>query len=319
MATFLNCYCYAESFILQEKFNREYKDESEELVRKQIFRENLNVINRHNIDYRLGRSSYTMGVNQFADLTVHEFAAQMNGYKQELNVLKKAHRFHHETKIRLPDSVDWRTHNPPVVTPIKNQEQCGSCWAFSAVASLEGQHALAKSLVSLSEQNLVDCSQPEGNLGCGGGLMDQAFQYVIDAGGLDTEKSYPYEGVDDSCRFNKKNVGATLVNYTDIQSGSESALQHAVATVGPISVAIDASQMSFQLYESGVYNEPDCSSSMLDHGVTAVGYGTQNGQDYWLVKNSWGTSWGQKGYILMSRNKNNQCGIATQASYPNVK
>jgi len=148
--------------------------------------------------------------------------------------------------------------------------------------------------------------------------MDQAFQYVIDNKGIDTEKSYAYEAIDEKCKFQRKSVGATLRNYTDIPSGSEADLKEAVATVGPISVAIDASQTSFQLYASGVYDEPNCSTQQLDHGVTAVGYGTQSGKAYWLVKNSWGSDWGEKGYILMSRNHQNQCGIATASSYPNV-
>lgn len=184
---------------------------------------------------------------------------------------------------------------------------------------MEGQHGLKTGkLVSLSEQNLVDCSAAEGNMGCEGGLMDQAFQYVIANKGIDTEMSYPYKAIDESCEFKKNSVGATIKSYVDVKTGSESSLQSAVATVGPISVGIDASQLSFQFYSSGVYDEPACSTTILDHGVTAVGYGALNGTPYWKVKNSWGTSWGMSGYIFMSRNKQNQCGIATAASWPVV-
>jgi len=146
--------------------------------------------------------------------------------------------------------------------------------------------------------------------------MDYAFDYVISNKGIDSEVSYPYTATGpNTCEFNRANVAATITSYQDVQSGSESALQSAVAQQ-PTSVAIDASHSSFQFYSSGVYNEPACSSTMLDHGVLAVGYGTDSGAAYWLVKNSWAATWGDKGYIKMSRNKNNQCGIATAASYP---
>jgi len=145
--------------------------------------------------------------------------------------------------------------------------------------------------------------------------MDDGFQYIMDNKGIDTEKSYPYTAEDGNCVYNKANCASTVTSFTDVTSGSESALLTAVYSA-PTSVAIDASQSSFQFYSGGVYDEPNCSSQQLDHGVLAVGYGTDNGVDYWLVKNSWGTSWGMSGYIEMSRNKNNQCGIATMASLP---
>lgn len=148
--------------------------------------------------------------------------------------------------------------------------------------------------------------------------MDNAFRYINDNRGIDTENSYPYEAEDDKCRYTPRNSGATDRGFVDIESGNEEQLKIAVATVGPISVAIDASHESFQFYAEGVYDETMCSAEELDHGVLVIGYGTENGQDYWIVKNSWGESWGQKGFIKMSRNRNNQCGIATQASYPLV-
>jgi len=297
---------------------RQYISVEEESTRRSIWEAHLNKIQQHNLEADIGLHTYTMGMNQFGDMTTEEFSKQMNGLKvSEIPRDSDRHTFIPPANVALPDSVDWRTQG--YVTPIKDQGQCGSCWAFSTTGSLEGQHfAKTKQLVSLSEQNLVDCSGKFGNMGCNGGLMDYAFQYIKVNGGIDTEPSYPYEARDNKCRFNKANVGATDTGFVDITAQSESDLQTAIATIGPISVAIDASHGSFQFYKNGVYNEPQCSATALDHGVLAVGYGTDGTQDYYIVKNSWGTAWGNQGYIWMSRNKNNQCGIATMASYPLV-
>jgi len=148
--------------------------------------------------------------------------------------------------------------------------------------------------------------------------MDQGFTYIHDIGGSMTEADYPYTAMDGTCAFDKSKIAGTLTSCNDVSSGDEDALKNAVNMIGPMSVAIDASHMSFQLYQSGIYYEEECSSQFLDHGVTAIGYGTDSGKDYWIVKNSWGTVWGDQGYIKMSRNRSNNCGIATQASYPTI-
>jgi len=293
--------------------------DAEEHVRRAIWEDNLKKVEEHNLEADLGQHTFWLGMNKFADLTVEEFSKKMNGYDVSMKGQRQQdrHEFLRNPNVQLPDTVDWRTQG--YVTEVKDQGQCGSCWAFSATGSLEGQHfKQTGKLVSLSEQNLVDCSGAQGNQGCNGGLMDQAFEYIKENKGIDTEDSYPYEAIDDKCRFDAKNVGAEDTGFTDIKTKDESALQEAVATVGPISVAIDASHASFQLYKHGIYNEIFCSQIRLDHGVLAVGYGNDSGKDYWLVKNSWGQGWGDQGYIKMSRNKRNQCGIATAASYPLV-
>ncbi|KAJ6224292.1 hypothetical protein RDWZM_002837 [Blomia tropicalis] len=306
-----------EFFKFKNEYGRFYSNAQEEQYRREIFASNLEFITRHNREALAGRQTFTVGINNFTDITNEEFRRTMNGYRK-LSAHSLAGSVHtDEDVLGLPDTVDWTTKG--VVTPIKFQDVCASGWAFAAIASIEGQHALKTGkLVSLSEQNLIDCSRPEGNQGCGGGSINNAFQYVIDNKGIDTESSYRYFGIDQYCEFKKSSVGATIKSFTDVKTNSELALQTAVANVGPISVVIDASKNSFQFYQSGIYYDPSCSSTILDHGTTVVGYGTLNGVAYWKVKNSFGAWWGEKGYILMSRNMNNQCGIASKASYPNL-
>ncbi|XP_029437300.1 cathepsin K-like isoform X3 [Rhinatrema bivittatum] len=195
--------------------------------------------------------------------------------------------------------------------------QCGSCWAFSSVGALEGQlKRKTGKLVSLSPQNLVDCVTK--NDGCGGGYMTNAFEYVKENRGIDSEDAYPYTGEDGECRYNPRGKAAKCRSYKEVTEGSEKALKRAVARVGPISVGIDASLPSFQSYSKGVYYDPDCNVDDINHAVLVVGYGVQKGKKYWIIKNSWGKEWGNKGYILMARDKNNTCGIANLASYPRM-
>jgi len=306
--------------LYKRTFEKQYASDAEELIRRSIWEDNIALIRKHNLEADLGLHTYTLGMNKYGDMTLKEFVKQMNGLDLSLrnvSFVGTCDQYVAPSNFKRPDAVDWRTKG--YVTPIKDQGQCGSCWAFSTTGSLEGQHfAKTGQLVSLSEQNLVDCSRNYGNFGCSGGLMDNAFKYIKENKGIDTESSYAYEAKDDKCKFTTENIGATDTGCKDVKQLSEDDLQDAIATVGPVSVAIDAAHSSFQLYRSGVYNEPACSPQNLDHGVLAVGYGTDAGQDYYIVKNSWGLSWGNQGFILMSRNKNNQCGIATLASYPTV-
>jgi len=274
--------------------------------------------NKHLIDtHNSGNHGYTLKLNEFADISDTQWIFDRKNLNNHMTAVIHEEPVEYEKDDSLPESVDWRDKH--VVTPIKNQQQCGSCWAFSAVGSMEGQHALKTGeLVSLSESQIVDCDVNGGDEGCNGGWMDGAFSYVINNSGIERESDYPYDPQDDPCTFNKSKVAATFSNFSDVHGGEEG-LKQAIANVGPISVAIDASCSSFQFYQKGVYYEPECSSTMLDHGVLAVGYGTTaNGTDYWIVKNSWGENWGDKGYIYMSRNRDNNCGIATNPSYPIV-
>jgi len=295
------------------KYMKDYEPE-EESTRKTIWTNNHAFIKRHNEAYEAGNETYAVGENEYTDLTNMEFASMltsMQGFKS-----RAANEMFVPQHSDVRSEVDWR--NDGYVTPVKNQGQCGSCWAFSTTGSLEGQwFKKTGELISFSEQNLLDCSSSYGNMGCNGGLMDPSFHYIKDHG-IATEEAYPYKAHKGSCHYDESMSAASVTGWKDIRRGSEEDLKAAVSEVGPISVAIDASHAGFQMYKHGVYHSIFCSHNRLNHAVLAVGYGEENGAKYWLVKNSWGKSWGNHGYINMSRDRNNNCGIATSASYPLV-
>ncbi|KAH7568798.1 hypothetical protein ACOSP7_011852 [Xanthoceras sorbifolium] len=297
------------------RYGRVYKDSAEKEKRFKIFKDNFEYIESFN---KAGNHTYKLSINEFADQTNQEFHASRNGYKRLPNPKTSQTSFRYEN-VTAPSSMDWRKKG--AVTPIKDQGQCGCCWAFSAVAAIEGITKLAtRKLISLSEQELVDCDTKGVNQGCNGGLMDDAFKFIIKNKGITTESNYPYKGVDGIC--NKKKAAshaAKITGYENVPVNNEAALLKAVAKQ-PVSAAIDAGGFEFQFYSSGVF-KGRCGDD-LNHGVTAIGYGkTSDGTKYWLVKNSWGTSWGENGYIKIQRGikaKRGLCGIAMQPSYPNV-
>ncbi|XP_062378188.1 procathepsin L-like [Sardina pilchardus] len=304
------------------KFGKSYRTAEEEARRKDIWLSTRRRVLTHNILADQGIKTYRMGINQFSDLDDKEYRHTLMNNLVPPNATKTSHEqsemyFRHtEVGAKVPKYQDWRQMG--CVTDVKVQNDCHSSWAFSATGALESHTCIYKGhLPSLSEQQLVDCSRSFGNDGCNGGSVVYAFQYVVSNNGIDTEDSYPYEAKESTCQSNP-NIGAYCIGIRVLIPGDEDMLQAAVGYMGPVSAVIDATQASFQSYTSGVYGESQCSSSSANHAVLVVGYGSEGGQDYWLVKNSWGVNWGDEGYIKMSRNKNNQCGIASQASFPLV-
>lgn len=301
---------YQYQFAKFQVFHNKTYSRAEFNQRYNVFKANYDTIVSHNLKH----STWSMAVNEYADLTWNEFKATKLGYKKITTTLPRK-TVDLSGLVTVPDAIDWTTKG--AVTAVKNQGSCGSCWSFSTTGSIEGAVAIKTGkLVSLSEQQLVDCSGSFGNQGCNGGLMDDAFQYVISNKGLCAESDYPYTAADGTCQTSCTPV-STISSYTDVAQNNEDALQAAVAQQ-PVSVAIEADQNGFQFYSGGVFN--GACGTALDHGVLAVGYGVDStsGLKFWKVKNSWGSSWGESGYIRMVRGigSSGQCGIASEPSYP---
>jgi len=303
-----------EFSLFRERFSKIYSNKEELETRFSVFRRNLMNILAHNAD---SSQNFTMGVNQFTDLTPEEFKEQyVGGLKSQLG--SYGCKTFSSTASSAPSSIDWRTKN--AVTSVKDQGQCGSCWTFSATGAIEGAWSISKGqLVDLSEQELVDCAKGVGyfNLGCNGGQMESAFKYVIEHGQCSLS-SYPYTAKDGTCKT--CSALAHISSCSDVRPNDQISLKGAVAQQ-PVSVAISADSRIFQSYSGGVITSTSCYTT-LNHGVLVVGYGTENGIDYWNVKNSWGPTWGVGGYVKIGRSSSTNdpgiCGISQQPSFPTV-
>ena len=299
----------------QEKFNKKYENIVEFESRFQIFKDNLRTIIQHNLD---STQNFTMAVNQFTDLTQTEFKEKYVGGLKSVEVGSYGCKSFSSGASGLPDSIDWRAKG--AVTSVKDQGQCGSCWTFSATGAAEGAWAISKGqLIDLSEQQLVDCATGinYGSHGCSGGQMEGAFKYLIEHGQC-TLASYPYTAKDGSCHSCSAVVHFS--SCSDVKPNDQLSLKAAVSKQ-PVAIAIEADTRYFQSYSSGVLTSSSCGTN-LDHGVLIVGYGVENGQKYWLVKNSWSASWGENGYVKIARSDSTNdagiCGIAMDPSFPSV-
>lgn len=299
------------------KHKRAYGSPLDSEHRFGIWKLNKELVDQHNKAFQLGHASYDLELNRFADLSWEEFKAHyLWNVPQDCSATgPKAPR-----AVSRPTFVDWRTKD--VVTKVKDQGSCGSCWTFSTTGAVESHHAIKTGdLLYLSESQLVDCAGNFNNQGCRGGLPSQAFEYIHWAGGIEGESTYPYVPRDSKCTFDKASAIATVINSMNITEGDEEAQVDAIAEHGPVSIAYQVVS-DFRFYKSGVYTSTACKNGSHDvnHAVLAVGYDTTTdkyGKPYYIVKNSWSATWGMNGYFLIELGKN-MCGLAQCSAWPLV-
>jgi cathepsin L len=300
----------------QERFSKRYESFGEMETRFQIFRSNLRSIILHNLDHT---QNFTMGINQFTDLTPQEFKDQyVGGLRAEVG--SYGCKSFSSGASGAPSSIDWRQKG--VVNPVRDQGQCGSCWAFATTANAESVWAISSGqLLDLSEEFLVDCASGAGyfNMGCNGGQPDSAFKYMINTGQC-TESSYPYKAGTTKTAGTCQKCTATPVHFSscyDVAPKDQVSLKVAVSKQ-PVVIAIEADTRYFQSYSGGILDSTACGTN-LDHAVEIVGYGSENGVDYWTVRNSWSSSWGENGYVRIKKSSSTNdigiCGLAAEPSF----
>lgn len=297
----------------RRRFGRQYGSAWEMEHRQRIFVHNMRFVHSKN----RAALSYSLALNHLADRTPQEMAALRGRRRSGDPNHGLPFPAEHYTGIILPESLDWRMYG--AVTPVKDQAVCGSCWSFATTGAMEGALFLKTGVLTpLSQQVLIDCSWGFGNYACDGGEEWRAYEWIKKHGGIASTESYgTYKGQNGLCHYNQSEMLAKITGYVNVTSGNITAVKTAIYKHGPVAVSIDASHKTFSFYSNGIYYEPKCANKpgQLDHAVLAVGYGVLQGETYWLIKNSWSTYWGNDGYILMAM-KDNNCGVATEATYP---
>ena len=300
------CIDKSERFEFQEfqrfliKYNKQYNTIAEYFLRFNVFKKNLK-------RFAQNKASYKMGINKFTDLTPTEFRKTYLNLDMKLLNKIKYNKISVNSKNDAPESWNWMDQG--VLGPVKDQGFCGSCWAFSTIGNIEALNTMKTGeLVQLSEQQLVDCDT-EVDEGCNGGFMEYAFQYLMEKGCM-KQDDYPYVGYDDTCKYDESKVFLKVANWTMLATQDEVEMKEFLYSNGPLAIAINADP--FQYYIGGIIDEDEwsCDPEGLNHGVVLVGYGSEDGLDYWIIRNSWGDYWGEDGYVRVARGKGT-CGVNT--------
>lgn len=315
-----------QNYFSQLDFQKTYDSPQSEESRKDIFWKNLETIAHHNFKFRRGQSTFKMGINKFTDMTFREYS---NMYKANETTQKIGEQISETIsfipassydKLRnesfeCPSSFDWRQKG--VVTAVKDQKYCGSCYAMSVLASVESQLFIKTGkLIQLSDQEIIDCASDFGTFQCEGGVAFAVFDYIKENGGISSAADYPYEAKAGECRRSEKEkVKIDMKGYGFMMKDGDDVLMSAVAELGPIMISIDTDHESFMHYASGVYYDEKCTTE-VNHGAVVVGYGSEDGEDFWIVKNSFGEKWGESGYVRIIRGRGKDCSVADVPMFP---